>query len=175
MAGLKRRRQATREELRAVANPLRLRILRLCLHEELTNKELAQRLGKDPGSLHHHVRMLVDTGFLEPTGVRTSASGALEKPYRATGKSWTIDVGDPATRTDLVMIDALRDEVLDADDADALVSRLGLRLNDASAQELRQRLEAIIEEYAQRDDADGDLFGLFVVLHERRPANGRGA
>ena len=44
-----KKRAATREELRAVANPLRLRILRLCLHEELTNKQLAERLGMDPG------------------------------------------------------------------------------------------------------------------------------
>lgn len=166
-----KRRQATREELRAVANPLRLRILRLCLHEELTNKELAERLGKDPGSLHHHVRLLVDTGFLEPTGVRTSASGALEKPYKATGKSWTIDVGDGAARADLAMIDALRDEMLDVE-GEALLSRLGLRLSDEAAAELRQRLEALLEEYARRDDPDGDLYGLFVVLHPRASGPG---
>ena len=122
--------------------------------------------------MHHHVRTLVDGGFLEPTGVRTSASGALEKPYRATGKSWTIDVGDRSARADLAMIDAVRDEVLEADDSDAMVSRLGLRLDETSAAELRQRLEAVIEEYAERDDPDGDLYGLFVVLHER--ASGRG-
>ena len=168
-----KRRAATRDELRAVANPLRLRILRLCLHEELTNKELADQLGRDPGSLHHHVRMLVDTGFLESTGVRTSASGALEKPYRATGKSWTIDVADPsgATQAGLAMIDALRAEILDAED-DTLISRLGPRLSQASADELRQRLEALVEEYATRDDPDGDLYGLFVVLHKR--TSGRG-
>ena len=160
------KRSATREELRAVANPLRLRILRLCLHEELTNKQLAERLGKDPGSLHHHVRMLVDTGFLEPTGVRTSASGALEKPYRATGKSWTIDVGDPSARADLAMIDALRDEILEAE-VPPMVSRLGLRLSEASALELQARLVAIVDEYASRDEPDGDLFGLFVALHVR--------
>lgn len=165
------KRQATREELRAVANPLRLRILRLCLHEELTNKELAERLGKDPGSLHHHVRMLVDSGFLEPTGVRTSARGALEKPYRATGKSWTIDVGDPSARADFAMLDALRDELLEAH-GEVIVSRLGLRLNDASAAELRQRLQALLEEFSKRDDAEGDLFGLFVALHPR--PSGRG-
>ena len=165
------KRAATREELRAVANPLRLRILRLCLHEELTNKELAERLGKDPGSLHHHVRMLVDTGFLEPTGVRTSASGALEKPYRATGKSWTIDVGDPSARADLAMIDALREEILESE-IQPMVSRLGLRLSEESALELQDRLVAIVNDFIERDDPDGDLYGLFLALHQR--PSGRG-
>ena len=172
MAKGAKKRQATREELRAVANPLRLRILRLCLHEELTNKELADRLGKDPGSLHHHVRMLVDTGFLEVTGVRSSARGALEKPYRATGKSWTIDVGDSSARADLAMIDALREEIAESE-IQPMVSRLGLRLSEESALELQDRLVAIVNDFVERDDADGDLYGLFVALHQRPAPNGR--
>jgi len=36
-----KKRQATAAEAKALANPLRLRILRLCLDEALTNKELA--------------------------------------------------------------------------------------------------------------------------------------
>src|SRR5947207_6510593 len=73
-----KKRQATAAEAKALANPLRLRILRLCLDEALTNKELADRLDKDPGTLLHHVRTLVDTGFLAPDEVRSGTSGALE-------------------------------------------------------------------------------------------------
>src|SRR5438045_7837739 len=98
------KRQATPEEAKALSNPVRLRILRLCLDEALTNKQLADRLGKDPGTVLHHVRTLVDTDFLRVDDVRTGAKGALEKPYRATGKSWTLDVGD-ASET-IAMIDA---------------------------------------------------------------------
>src|SRR4051812_28129656 len=100
-----RRREATPEEAKAMANPLRLRILRLCLYESLTNKELAARLDKDPGTLLHHVRTLVDTGFLVADPVRAGAHGALEKPYRATGKSWTLSVTD-SPDGNLAMIDA---------------------------------------------------------------------
>src|SRR5919107_922978 len=76
----------------AEANPLRMRILRLCLDQSLTNKQLAEWLGKDPGTVLHHVRTLVKTGFLVPDEVRQGAKGALEKPYRATGKSWTLSL-----------------------------------------------------------------------------------
>jgi DNA-binding transcriptional ArsR family regulator len=71
------RRPATPEEAKALANPVRLRILRLCLDEALTNKQLAERLGRDPGTVLHHVRSLVATGFLVPDEVRQGEKGAL--------------------------------------------------------------------------------------------------
>ena len=65
------RRPATEAEAKALASPLRLRILRLCLDQALTNKQLAGRLGRDPGTVLHHVRTLVATGFLaEPVVAR---------------------------------------------------------------------------------------------------------
>lgn len=80
------RRPATPAETKALGHPLRIRILRLCL-DELTNKELAQRLDVSPGTVLYHVRRLVDVGFLVPGTPRTGPSGALEKPYRATGET----------------------------------------------------------------------------------------
>lgn len=44
------RRPATPAEAKALGHPLRLRIMRLCLVEELTNKQLADRLDRDPGT-----------------------------------------------------------------------------------------------------------------------------
>ena len=51
-------------DARALASVLRMRILRLCLDEPMTNKEIATRLGKDPATTYHHVRTLTDRGFL---------------------------------------------------------------------------------------------------------------
>src|SRR5688500_4309407 len=96
------RRPATPEEAKALAHPLRLRILRLCLDQALTNKQLAERLGKDPGTVLHHVRTLVATGFLVPEGVRQGEKGALEKPYRATGKSWTLSLDEQPAEADAI-------------------------------------------------------------------------
>src|ERR1700712_1537085 len=85
------RRPATEAEARALSSPTRLRILRLCLSEALTNKEIAARLGRNPATVLHHVRTLVDTGFLVAGPPRRGARGAREVPYRATGKSWLMD------------------------------------------------------------------------------------
>src|SRR4051795_783858 len=85
------RRPATDAEARALASAVRLRILRLCLGEALTNKEIAARLGRNPATVLHHVRTLLDTGFLVAEPERRGTRGAREVPYRATGKSWLMD------------------------------------------------------------------------------------
>ena len=90
------RRPATEAEARALASALRLRILRLCLDRARTNKELAKLLAVNPATMLHHVRTLVETGFLVAEDERRGSRGARELPYRATGKSWTLSVGLPA-------------------------------------------------------------------------------
>lgn len=68
------------EQLKALGHPIRLRVLEaLGDGEDLTNRELSNRLGIDPGHLHFHVRMLLAAGLIE----RVDGQGAREKPYRA--------------------------------------------------------------------------------------------
>ena len=177
-AGAPGKREATPEEARAMANPLRLRILRLCLDEPLTNKQLADALGRDPGSTLHHVRMLVDTGFLEAAEVRHGAKGALEKPYRATGKSWHLTVSDPtlAGAQTLAVVDAFRDEVaeLPADDV-VLLTRFANTLSQASFAELERRIRELVDAFALRNDAGGRPYAFLIGGHRRRrPVSGPG-
>ena len=73
---------------RALSSPVRWRVLRACLDEALTNKELADLLGVNPGSMLHHVRTLVGTGFLAPGETRRGARNAIEIPYRTTDLVW---------------------------------------------------------------------------------------
>jgi predicted ArsR family transcriptional regulator len=169
-----KRRPATPEEARALANPLRMRILRLCLDEALTNKQLAERLGRDPGTVLHHVRTLVATGFLVPEEVRQGEKGALEKPYRATGMSWTLSLDeDLATETSAsqAMLEAFTAELEEAGpDAAIGFSRLALTLDKASQEELQRRVLAILDEFVDRaDDPDGEPLGLVFAMH-RRPS-----
>ena len=163
------RREATPAEFKAMAHPLRLRILRLCLHEQLTNKELADRLGQEPATILHHVRTLCRTGFLEAGEVRNGRRGALEKPYRSTGKSWILSAAHPDDQLTSVIatIDALREEISDAGPASIRTnSRLGLRLSAAEADELADRINDLFEEYVARPPTvDGDRYGFYVSLH----------
>src|SRR5690554_6928560 len=75
-------------DARALASVLRMRILRLCLDDALTNQEIAARLGLPPANTYHHVRTLVRRGFLAAQPERVGTRGAREVPYLATRKSW---------------------------------------------------------------------------------------
>jgi predicted ArsR family transcriptional regulator len=161
------RRPATAEEARALANPLRLRILRLCLDVALTNKELAARLDRDPGTILHHVRTLVATGFLAPQPVRRGARGTTERPYRATGKSWTLSVGDGPSGM-LAMVDAFRGELAEVPQDDILqLVRLGVRLAPETATRFEKAITTLVDEMVAADDPEGEPFGVFVGLHRR--------
>lgn len=159
---------ATRAGARALAHPLRLRILRLCLDQALSNRELADRLGEDPATVLYHVRTLVRTGFLAAEEARRGRRGAREIPYRATGKSWTLDVGAD-TAGNLAMLDATRAELAEAGpEAVLTLSRLGRRLRPEVLEALERRIMALVEEMNAADDPEGEPIGLLVALHRRR-------
>jgi DNA-binding transcriptional ArsR family regulator len=164
------RRPATPAEAKALASPLRLRILRLTLDQALTNKQLAERLGKDPGTVLHHVRTLVATGFLVAEEVRQGEKGALEKPYRSTGKSWTLSLDkDATTETSATqaMLEAFLAELAEAGPGAARdFTRLALTLDDGSLEELRTRLRDIFDDFAARPpDPGGRTYGLLFGMH----------
>jgi DNA-binding transcriptional ArsR family regulator len=73
------------EQLKALGHPLRLRVLEMLgqEHDEpLTNRDLAQRIGVDPGHLHFHVRMLLRAGLI----ALADGGRGREKPYRAVAR-----------------------------------------------------------------------------------------
>jgi predicted ArsR family transcriptional regulator len=159
---------------RALASPLRMRILRLCLHEARTNKELADELGVNPGTLLHHIRTLVDTGFLAAGEPRRGPRGAREVPYLATRRSWNSG-GDDIS---LTLVETFLQEI-EGLPADRLyTARLGLKLNAASREEMLERFQELFEEYKDRPaDADGEPLSLFFVEHPEisRAERGRNA
>jgi DNA-binding transcriptional ArsR family regulator len=164
------RREATVREARALAHPLRLRILRLCWQQELTNKQLADRLDRDPGTVLYHVRQLAGAGLLEQAPVRTGDSGALEKPYRAKARSWWLD-DPPHTPADAAFapIEAFQDELRAAGpESVRTFVRFALHLSPEDAAELDRRVYALLDEYIAADDErrDQPAHGGIIVLHQ---------
>ena len=151
-------------DARALASVLRMRILRLCLDEALTNKQVAERLGKDPATTYHHVRTRAERGFLAAQSERRGSRGAREVPYRATGKSWRA-ASSPAQ--DQVLIQTFLDEVAEADPASVSTVRLGVRLSDEDYAELKGRLVSVLQDYAgHAPDPAGTPYSIFLALHQ---------
>lgn len=155
-------RDATDTEAKALASGLRLRILRMTLDEPLTNKEIADTLGRPPASVLHHVRTLVDTGFLAAGEPRRGTRGAREIPYRATGKSWYVNtpVGIHS------MLEAFLEEIRGMPEDQIEMTRLALRVSPSDLQEFTQRMSDLLREMHDRPrDPDAAPYSLFFALH----------
>jgi predicted ArsR family transcriptional regulator len=156
------RRAATDAEAKALASSLRLRILRMCLDEPMTNAQLAERLGRPAASVLHHVRTLTATGFLEALPVQEGPRGSRPVPYRATRKSWHLE----EHRSARPAIEAFLESAAELGDDDLRLTRLGLRLDAAGHAELTRRLDEVMQDFATRPpDPDGRPWSVFVAVH----------
>jgi DNA-binding transcriptional ArsR family regulator len=173
-----RRRRATILQAKAASHPLRLRILRLCGQQPMTNKQLADRLNTQPGTTLYHVRLLVEAGLLEPAPVRTGTSGALEKPYRSTGQSWWLSgygdtegeaYDDRDDESSLATIEAFQAELREAGPGSVRTSaRFMLHLSEEEMRELDRRILEVLDEYILTDHQrlDRPALGGIVVIHQ---------
>lgn len=160
------RRSATEAEARALASSIRIRILRVCLDRALTNKQIAERVGRNPATVLHHVRTLVDTGFLVADGERRGTRGAREVPYRATGKSWWMNDAGAAPHERDPILAAFLEEVAEVGERNLASSRLALRLADGDLADFRDRLFGLLDEFALRPMVPGSQgWSVYVGMH----------
>ncbi|OMH23386.1 ArsR family transcriptional regulator [Tersicoccus phoenicis] len=154
---------------RALSSPLRIRILRYCLHEARTNKEIAERFDLNPATSLHHVRTLADAGFLAAEPERRGTRGAREVPYLATRLSWRTPMPPGTTLVDAFLADL---EGVAPDQLETV--RLGIKLNEAHRRELLDRIEDVLQEYAAMPaDDDGEPTSIFFAHHPDLTARNR--
>jgi DNA-binding transcriptional ArsR family regulator len=143
------RRRATEAEANALASGIRLRIIRLTFSEPLTNKELAERLGRDPATTLHHVRKLVEAGFLAAQPQRRGTRGAKEIPYLSTGLSWQLD-SHHSRRVDEAILEAYLAEIAETDFEHVNQTRLVVQVSPDAREEFGRRLDELLEEFRNR-------------------------
>jgi len=78
--------QANVAELRALAHPLRLRIMELFAESPKTTKRVAELLGEPPTRLYHHVAALERAGLIRLKETRKNR-GTVEKWYQAISRT----------------------------------------------------------------------------------------
>jgi DNA-binding transcriptional ArsR family regulator len=175
------------ETLKALSDPLRLRILEMMVtrHEAAWSvKELAAALGVPQTRLYHHIELLTERDLLRAAEQRV-VSGIIETRYRLAALSLRLDpnlvrgggAGQSAAREMMTTIfdETRRDvETILANprtgDVDAEgrphVSRGLVRLTSARASELKSRLEALLTEYDQPDrGADVSTYRILVAMY----------
>src|SRR5262245_40295783 len=78
------------DQIRVLADPLRVRILEELCTEERTTKQVAQRLGEKPTKLYHHVEALERVGLIRLARMRQNR-GTIEKYYLAVARQFRAD------------------------------------------------------------------------------------
>jgi DNA-binding transcriptional ArsR family regulator len=78
------------DQLKALTDPLRVRILQEFAAGASTAKEVARALGVKQGRLYHHIAVLEASGLLKVVGSRP-VRGALEKSYRPAATRFEVD------------------------------------------------------------------------------------
>jgi DNA-binding transcriptional ArsR family regulator len=184
------------ETLRALSDPLRLRILETMVQRTepaWSVKELAAALGVPQTRLYHHVEQLVEHDLVRPVERRV-VSGIIETRYRVAARSFQLDRqlfagGTPEARAALhetltSVFDTARHEIELAihlgtiDVAESapperrlLLSRGAVRLTPARAADLRARLAGLIEEFDSEPGDDAGPYGLVLAVYPL-PAGG---
>ncbi|MQA14353.1 MAG: ArsR family transcriptional regulator [Pseudonocardiaceae bacterium] len=124
-------------------------------------------LGRDPATTLHHVRRLTGMELLEALPARRGNRGAREIPYRATALSWRLDWRDEdGSATHEAMLEAYLAEVADVGVERVDQTRLVLALDEGGAAEFRDRLHALMQEFAARAvDPSGSRQAVYVAFY----------
>ena len=172
-------------DLKAVAHPLRVRMLALLRrHGPATATELARRLDTETGSTSYHLRILAKHGFVaeapaEPQERRHPRERRWAAVHRTTGWSNTQLAATDAGREAAAMMRRRQVEVLIGDverfeaEQDQLapawveaagIGDLQVRLTETSLSELWDRFYAHLDELRARDSEDPAAAVVSVVV-----------
>jgi len=150
---------------RALAHPLRHRLLNLLRQRPATLSQLASALGSTKGTVGYHVQLMVDAGLVRLAGTRR-VRGGTERYYEPVGTVLRHDT-DAAERT-AFLVQAALDEMLPHRPGDEDIAVLRhVRLTPAQARDVAARIEryASDERLAEGAEQHGDPHGLLFCLY----------
>ena len=162
------------EQLRALGDDLRAKIVVLLRERAASTTELADKLGLPKGTVGHHVKVLEKAGLIRV--VRTRKVRALtERYYGRTARLFLFKSSDDADGEGVrdVAAASLRtaaEEMLPLAEGDRTTfAVLRGRLTDADARRFQRRLEKLSEDVAAADDPEGEPYGVALALFRRAP------
>jgi len=154
--------------MRALAHPLRLRIMELIAEAPRTTRQVAELLGQPATRLYHHVAALERAGLLRVKETRR-VRGTVEKTYESIARMMSTGRGGPAKRSEratrralaMTILEQSRQEVMQALGAPEaglpLLARLIVTAPPSRSVEIRERIVELFTqirmEYNLGDDA----------------------
>ena len=161
----------SQEQLHAVADPTRRRILSLLRERAASTTELAEALGQPKGTVGHHVKVLEEAKLIRVVRTRKvramteSYYGRLARLYRIVADD--SEPYDPAGMGSLLLRHAADEVAPDAgkdDDPSSLVV-VHARVSTRDARRFAQRLEELASDFQSFDEDDGRVFGFVAGVY----------
>ena len=163
------------EQIRVLADPLRVRMVELFCRDEYTTKQVAEKLGEKPTKLYHHVEALEKVGLIRQMRTRRNR-GTLERYYLAVARAFRADSslfskgnlgGEQETilavvetildRTGAEMRDLARAEAITAKAAEqAVISFCELEASQKTIDRVRRRIVKLLKDVQATADPDED-------------------
>ncbi|MBB6035151.1 ArsR/SmtB family transcription factor [Phytomonospora endophytica] len=154
----------TDEQLRAVSNLTRHRIMAVLRFEPATITQIAERVGLAKGSSSYHVRLLERAGLIKVVRTR-KVRGVIERYYAMAARGIVLpesSEGGP----DVLMRHAVADLEAAPVDGERHVRMAHLRLTEEQFAELGARLNALADEYRELSDPSlPDTSLVFALFH----------
>jgi DNA-binding transcriptional ArsR family regulator len=160
------------EQLRALGDDLRSRIVGLLRDRACSTTELAEKLGLPKGTVAHHVKVLEKAGLIQV--VRTRRVRAVtEKYYGRTARLFVFKNkdgdGEDVRNVAAASLRRAAEEILPfGDDGRTTFAVVRANLTDADARRLSRRLEKLIDDFRAADTPDGtNAYGLAAAIYRR--------
>jgi len=160
------------EQLRALGDDLRAKIVVLLRERAASTTELATKLGLPKGTVGHHVKVLEKAGLIRVVRTR-KVRAVTERYYGRTARLFLFKSSDDAGSEGVrdVAAASLRtaaEEILPAVDGDRTTfAVLRVRLTDADATRFVRRLERLHREFRAAEDPRGIPYGLAIAMYRR--------
>ena len=179
---------AWRSVHRALADPLRIRLLEAMWFGPRSVKELAEAVGLPPDRLYYHLRQLEQAAVIEVSGYRPLPGGKVERLYQRAEAEPPAEGSSPEEIATFLgaVLDATKVDITaahlakaDGQRREVAVTRAALRLTDEGLAELHHMLDDVRERFAGPEFAGPEAEGTWVRvlvalvdLEERPPEEG---
>lgn len=162
----------TAQQFKAIAEPVRSRILGIIQNQPATAKQIADRLGATPGAIGHHLHVLEAAGLAKIIA-RRLVRGIVANYYTRTARIFTYDFPDEGTGSalgSLEIITKARDELAEAtvsveEDPYQSVGFPHIHVSPERARAYYERLKALTEDLLhETPDPNGQVYGVLIAM-----------
>jgi DNA-binding transcriptional ArsR family regulator len=161
------------EQLRALGDDLRSKIVVLLRDHAASTTELAEQLGLPKGTVGHHLKVLEKAGLVRVVRTR-KVRAVTERYFGRTARLFlfksTDEGGEDVRNVAAASLRRAAEEMLPiGDDGRTTFAVVVARLTDADARRLTRRLEKLIDDFRAADARAGEPYGLAAALYRRAP------